>query len=601
TGTFTLSRFNVDFGGRREKDTRDTYRLVGGVQGDFNDDWHYEVALNYGHFKQRGKHLNDLQLFDIEGNFAAYLLAYDAARDASGNIVCRVNADASTTNDVPGCVPINVFGHGAPSQEALDFVNATSRLNQKATQFNAVAYVNGDLSQLFELPGGAPRFVVGAEHRSEKAHLKADPLSASGATFFNAFQEFDPPTMKVNELFGELELPILRDRPFFNELTFTAAGRWSDYKGAGQADSTFAYNLNGTWGPVRDLRLRGNYSKAVRVPTLSDLFFPETQNFASISDPCDANRIGPVGSTREVNCRALGVPVGFVSTFTNSQTAEIISAGNPLLTEETGKSLTLGTVFTPRWVPGLSLSVDYYRIRVANLISVLTANQIVSTCVDLPSIDNQYCNLIFPRQTVDDPTTTQNDVGALQNPALISRGLNFAKQEADGVDFELTYRKNFANGHRLNFRGIATRVLKRNNYVSPTQPDFRDVQLNELGDPKWAANATVVYGIGPLDVRYTVNYIGRMTIGAYENYFGVQDRPPLNADLTRERWYPEVMYHALRANMKIRQGGRERINVYAGVDNVFDTKPPFGLLGTGGGDPYDTVGRYFYAGATVDF
>lgn len=600
TGTFPVSRFNVDFGGRSELVTRDTYRAVVGIDGDFNEDWNYQIAVSYGRLDVHQDELNDLVLTDADGNFDGYLLAFDAVRNAGGQIVCRVNQVTVTR---PDCVPINVFGVGRPSQAALDFVNTTSFVDQRATQTNAVAYVNGDLSQLFELPGGPIRFVIGGEYRRETVFLQADPLStgdnaAGGGTFFNAFHLWDPPAFKVLEAFGEIEIPLLRDLPFAQELTVTAAARYSDYNTS--AGNTFSYNINGTWAPVRDIRFRANYSKSVRVPTLSDLTFPATQNFNFVADPCDAGRINGGSGTRAANCAALGVPPGFVSTFANTQTIEIISSGNPFLTEETGRSLTLGTVITPRWVPGLSITVDYYRIRVQNLIAVLSAQTILNQCVDLPTINNQFCQLIFARQTVDNPATIENDIGALQNPALISAGVNFARQKADGIDIEVSYRRTFENGHRLNIRGIATYVIRRDNYVDPLNPAIQNRQLSELGDPQWSANLSLSYGMGPVDFRYTMNYIGPMTIGAYEQYFqipGDANNTPTNVDANGFVWYPDVLYHAARISYRV----NERFQFYAGVDNIFDTPPPLGVFGTGAGDPFDPIGRYFYAGATIDF
>src|SRR5258705_152072 len=132
---------------------------------------------------------------------------------------------------------------------------------------------------------------------------------------------------------------------------------------------------------------------------------------------------------RPVNCLAAGVPVGFVNTPARTQTLEIVSSGNPFLQEETGKSLTLGGVLTPRWVPGLSISVDYYRIRVKNLIATLGGQTILNQCFDLPQ-PNQFCALLFPR----------NPDSTFPSPTLISAGANFAKQEAAGTDMELAYR-----------------------------------------------------------------------------------------------------------------------------------------------------------------
>lgn len=608
TETIPMARFNVDFRPRQELVDRDTFRFVGGVRGDFNDDWNYEIAVNYGKVKIKQTEKNDLHIFNIDenGNFLGlgpFLNAVDAVRDPNtGNIVCRINSSdplqnpAGSADDDSACIPINMFGFGAPSAAALDYINRTSFVTSDATEFDVTAFVGGDSSQLFELPGGPIRFVLGGEYRRETAFLEADPVSANFGTFFNAFATFDPPALEVLEGFGEIEFPILRDVSFAKELTLTAAGRVSDYnKGAGSAGTTFAWNINGTWAPVSDIRFRANYSKSVRVPTLSDLFTPAGQNFGFVQDPCDVLFIDN-GPNRAANCAALGVPVGFVNTVARSQTIEFLSGGNPDLQEETGKSFTFGGVLTPRWVPGLSLTVDYYKITVDDLIAVLSAQTILNQCVDLSDIDNQFCSLIFPRQT-DNPATPENEAGLLQSPALLSSGVNFAKFVARGIDFELAYRRNFANGHRLNFRGIATRVLERSNFTDPTDPSFEDQVLMELGDPKWAANATITYGIGRFDLRYTVNYIGKATIGAFENYFSVQGRDPVNPDFTEERFYPDAFYHSIRLNAEV----ADKLNFYVGVDNLFDKKPPLGLLGTAGGDPYDTVGRFLYAGAQVEF
>ena len=588
TQTIPFGRFNTDFGGRRELVTRDTYRIVAGFRGNFNDDWNYEVSFNYGHVKIHQDELNDLVITDENGNLAGFSLAYDPVL-VGGVPTCR---DPFTLTIVSGCTPINLFGNGSPSAAALDYVNTTSFVNQRASEYNAVAYVNGDLSQLFELPGGPVRFVLGGEWRRETAFLKADPLSAAGGTFFNAFSTFDPPALNVVEGFGEVEIPLLRDLPFAQELTLTAAGRYSHYNSAaGSVGNTFSYNLNGTWAPVRDIRFRANYSKSVRVPTLSDLFTVASQNFAFIADPCDVNNIGNGTANRPINCAADGVPAGFINAVARSQSTGFFSAGNPDLTEETGKSLTIGTVITPRWIPGLSLTVDYYRIRVDNLIATLSAQTILNQCYDLAR-PNQYCSLLNPR----------NADFTFANPALTSAGVNFAQFKADGIDMELSYRRTFANGHRLNFRAIATYVIRRDNFTSPTDPTFRDRILGELGDPQWSANVNITYGIGPWDLRWSMNYVGKQTIGAYESYFGIDGRPPQNADLTAEVWYPSVLYHAARLSYRV----NERFQFYGGIDNIFDNSPrilrnTFGSTGTAGGSSWDYIGRYFYAGAVVDF
>jgi outer membrane receptor protein involved in Fe transport len=602
TEALPLGRFNVDFGGRRQLVERETYRVVAGVGGEFNDDWSYELSANYGRFEQRVDAENDLQIFQTEfgGAEGPFLKAIDSVRLPNGQIVCRVNADAITTNDDPACVPLNPFGQGAPSAAALDYVQRTSELDGNASQFNVLGFVGGDSSQLFEFPGGPARFVVGGEYRREEAFQSADALSSAGATFFNAFQVFDPPPFEVIEAFGELELPLLRDVPFAHELSVTGAARYSDYNT--NAGTTFSWNVNGTWAPIRDLRFRANFSRAVRVPTLGDLFTPETQSFAFLGDPCDVQNLngGTNPAVRQANCAAAGIPANFVNLPARSQTTEIAVSGNPNLSEENSDSYTIGAVFTPSFAPGLSFTVDYYSIELKNRIETVAAQTVLSQCFDLPQ-PNEFCALVFRRGGADDPATGdgQFEQFFFAAPGVLSSGVNFARGEAEGIDFEIAYRRRFDSGLRLEARGVATYVIERNDFISPVNPAIATRNLDNLGDQQWSANFTALLGSGPFDLRYSFNFIGETYTAPATFFESFQGRPATNTDARtpNERMYPDTFYHNLRLAIR----ADERFQFYMGVDNVFDTQPPFGLLGTGGGDPFDPIGRYFYAGATIDF
>ena len=616
TGTIPLSRYNADWGGRVEQDHRTTYRIVGGFEGDFNGDWHYEVSANYGHFKSDNVEQNDLLLFDENGNPAGFTLAIDAVRDGSGNIVCRVNADADPTNDAPGCVALNPFGFGRADPAAIAFSNTTSHLYSSASELDLQAFMSGSSSRWFELPGGPIGFSAGLEYRRETAHQIADPVSASGGTFFNAFDEFDPPAFDVKEVFAELEAPILRDRPFFHELTLSGAARYSDYNTA--ANHTFAWNANLVWSPVRDLRLRGNLSRSVRVPTLGDLYSPASQNFEFLDDPCDQNNINN-NPNFAANCAALGVPTTVTSSnspcfsdtpgqgtgpvdspFHNcvavQQNILITSSGNPDLKEEVGKSLTLGGVLTPRFIPGFSLSVDYFSIKVSNLIATLSGQQILNQCFGSSAgINNQYCQLLFPR----------DQFGLFPQPALLSGGVNFAKQTSRGIDIDMTYRKNFANGHHIDLRGIGTYTLERTNFTDPQFPKVGDRQLGELGDPVFSGTLIAGYGFGPFDLRWTARYIGSMTDWSWEDTHAFApacdpisgECPPFNADVADRINTGSVLYNDVKLTFAL----KKKYEFYLGVDNLFDKQPPLRLTGAGAGSGiYNGIGRFFYAGFTVD-
>jgi outer membrane receptor protein involved in Fe transport len=608
-GTFALNRFNVDWGGRAEINTRETYRFVAGVEGDFNDDWHYEVAVNYGHFKSDNSEHNNLYYTDVNGNPDGFALAVDAVRNAAGDIVCRVN---QTTVTRPDCVPINLFGYGAASQAALDFVNTTSHIFSHASELDITAYVSGDLSQLFELPGGPVGFSIGAEYRRETAFTTADPLSQAGGTFFNIFPTFDPPAFEVKEIYGELSVPLLRDMPFAHELTISGAARYSDYNTA--ANHAFAWNANAIWAPVRDVRFRANYSRSVRVPTLNDLFAPASETFDFLDDPCDISNINT--GNHAAQCAAFGIPtttlpgspcIGainpvtglpiqagdpFLNCVTNGVGGSNIAdtqAGNPNLREEVGRSITLGMVVRPRVIPGLSLSVDYFDIKVTNLIAVLGAQQILSQCFNATDINNQFCQLLGARDQFGLFPTSG---------AVNASGVNFAKQTSRGIDVDLSYTRAIGANTRVTFRGLATYTLERNNYTDPTDPSIVNRILSEIGDPVFSGSLSAEIEHGPFSFRWNTRYISHMLIFGYEQTHSENGNPPENPDVAAVFHYPAVWYHDLRFEARV----ADRYRFYVGVDNVFNRLPPFGLTGTGaGGAIYSDVGRTFYAGARVDF
>jgi outer membrane receptor protein involved in Fe transport len=590
--TISLNRFNVDFGPRGELHERDTYRIVAGVEGTFNDDWHYDVSANYGHLRTDLDSLNNLLLFDVAdaqaGNFQildGFLLAADAVRNAAGQIVCRVNQVTVTR---PDCVPINLFGEGSPSAAALAFSNTTGHRDESASELDFLATLRGDSSDFFEMPGGPIRFSLGAEYRKEKAHSVWDPTTASGATFLNAIQPFNPPDLTVKEAFAEIEIPIVKDLPFADELTLSGAVRVSDYNTS--AGTIWTYNGAVYYAPIHDVRFRANYSHSVRAPTQSDLFSPQSQNFAFIQDPCDLLFINNGGQPRKDNCAAAGVPLGFVNDPARNFTLSFLDGGNPDLDVEKSNSYTLGVIIEPRFIRGMSLTIDYYNITVKGLIASLTAQTIINSCYDAPSgLNNPFCANVFR-----DPVTHLFE----QPVAVLSSPINFQRQKTSGIDADFAWNKTMENGDRLSLRGIFSYVLERNNFTSPTDPDFANRQLSELGDPQFEFQISAGYRTGPLNLRYQMQYIGRQTIGTYEQQHTFQGRPPTNADAFPRVWYPTVVYHNARVGWNLNR----EFEFYIGVDNITNRLPPLGLTGSGAGSAiFDAIGRFVYGGFKANF
>ena len=607
---FFLNRNNSDFGTRNDNGVRETYRAVVGVEGDIAANTIYDLSVNYGRFESDIDFNNNLV-------YPRARAAIDAVRDGSGNIVCRINVDADPSNDDPNCVPLNPFGFGAPSQAAIDYINEDANIFERAEQFVALGFIGTDSSPLFELPGGPIGLVLGAEYRTETAFSEPDELSASGQTFFNAFSVFDPPKLEVIEGFGEIQLPILSGEQFAEELTLSAQGRISDYNsGAGATGTVETYSLAGVYAPIADIRFRVGYNRAVRAPTPSDLFFPTTENFVFLDDPCDAAFInqGPNPAVRQENCRAAGVPVGFTDPVTGNRSVN--QGGNSLLEAETSNSFTAGVILEPRFLPGFSATIDYYDIEVDAVIANISGNQILNNCFDNTNFpDNQFCDLIAPRE--DDGSLAI--VGALDIAPV-----NFARLTAEGIDFDLRYDRTFDNDDRLFLRFIANYALDRTDFLDIDNPDLPNRQLGELGDPEVAFNFGAAYRTGPFTFSYDLRWVDRQTIGAYENYFPFEGEcprdgfiprtdppqsttctpgeittlPPANPDLTEEVFYPRRAFHDVRLDMLI----DDEFNFYLGVDNVTDKLPPFGLTGeTGDAGVFLPTGRFFYAGFNAEF
>ena len=603
--TFSAFRFNIDFGGRGEDHRRDNYSAVAGVKGTFNGDWKYDISASYGHL---------YTFYQTAGNInrAKYANSINAVRNTAGNIVCGINADAIATNDDPSCVPVNLFGDGQVSQAAIGYFGYTSARTQKANLYDGSAYVAGDLSQLFTLPGGPVAFVIGGEIRRETAFAAFDPFTVTGGTFLNSIPDFRPPALVVKEAFGEISIPIFKDMPFAHELTLDGAGRVSNYN-IGKTGTVYTYNLSGIYAPIRDLKFRVGYARAVRAPTQSDLFAPQSQTFLNgLVDPCGQQNINS-NPNRIKNCAAAGVPTtqtfnGTTEPFSNRPSSGVsgFNGSNPLLNAETSNSLTAGAVFQPQFIPGLTMSVDYYRIEVKNVIFSLGAQTIINQCYDNPGgIANPFCSALFrnPNGTfIGQSDVSHGGTSVSLTPtgaSFISGPFNFAKQITSGIDTDVAYRHNFTNDTSVSIRGIVTHTFIRNNFTDVTDPTFAQRQLSVLGDPEWQGQLSANLIHGAFNFGYRMRYIGKQLVSAnYDTQNPFQGRPATNPDAFPFLYYSPVTYHDFRLDITPK---KSNFNFYVGIDNAFDKLPQYDLQGTEAGNPFSPVGRFLYAGAEIKF
>jgi iron complex outermembrane receptor protein len=584
---FLVSRINYDIGGRNTDTRRRTFRTVLAFDGKFDggfSDIRWDLTYNFGQTKNRFEGSNGL----IPGNFNA---AIDAVRDpASGQIRCRKDVPATwypgyappDPSKLTGetCVPFNLFGE-QNTAEARRYVTFEDVRTHKITQQVATATAAFDTGRFFNLPGGALKFATGIEWRREESQNINDPFVQTGITE-TAAQPNATGGFEVREVFLEAEAPILRDARFAHELTLNAAIRQADYSHAGSAT---AYMVRGTWAPVQDLTFRGTYSKATRAPNITEAFLPATPGFNAIFDPCENASLAE-NANRPANCAALGVK--FQSATDNQFPG--VTSGNQDLRSEKAETFTVGFILQPRFVPGLSLSLDYYDIDIKDAISFLDPQDAAEKCVDGPELAQAYCALI-----VRDPVTRQIT-------SFVSTYLNQAKLETAGYDLQVTYGRDIGDwtsglGPLSRFDGrlagsfTANYIEKLRQFAFQDFPETVDREEGEIGDPRWSFISSLSYAQGPVTVTWESQFI---------------DKVRRDKDLPKERrdrpFVEHVWYHDLIAKYRFHAVGD--MEAYVGVNNIFDKTTPVGLPGNNsiaGGASYDIFGRYVFAGLRARF
>jgi outer membrane receptor protein involved in Fe transport len=376
------------------------------------------------------------------------------------------------------------------------------------------------------------------------------------------------------------------------ELTIHGSGRVADYKGG--AGTVYAYSGDVTWRPVSDLLLRGSYSRSVRAPYIGALFTPQVQNFTPApNDPCAARNLSTGSSTRAANCAAAGRPADY--DFVYNQSLQVLSGGNPNLEAETSDSYTVGGVFTPRFIPGLSISADYYDITVNDVITSVTAQNILNLCYDSPTLQNPFCPL-FQRAGAGGGPKGEQPFRVLEGTLLVS-STNFAKLKTRGIDLNAAYNKRFDWGS-LSMKGIYTHVLQNDQFTNPADPTFKNTIIEELGNPKDAFNISTDVRIGKMTLGHTFRWLGKMYINTFEDYNALNGQPPQNLDYAEIVKYPVVTYHDFRLGYEV----SKKFNIDFGVANAFNKKPPLGLTGIGAGSGiYDNRGRFFFVSAAARY
>ncbi|MFB3105186.1 MAG: TonB-dependent receptor domain-containing protein, partial [Pseudomonadales bacterium] len=294
------------------------------------------------------------------------------------------------------CVPLDIFGINRPSEEAITYIN--KHLTAKTLMKQQVVSANVS-TELFELPAGALGFAGGFEHREEKADFQSGGWAESGLgrsePIKSVLGEYE-----TDEFYGEFYAPLISEDmgiPFLDSASIEGAYRTVDNSFAGRDDT---WTIGGRFAPIQDIEFRGNVTRSVRAPAVTELFLPLSGSFTFADDPCDARHVneGPNPATRRANCISGGGslpgipdPDNFASTVENAS-VEGLTGGNLGLLNEQADSWTVGLILRPRWVENLTIAVDYVEIDIADAIESFTLTQIMASCYDQVSFPNTFCD-----------------------------------------------------------------------------------------------------------------------------------------------------------------------------------------------------------------
>lgn len=557
--SINILRMMTDLGRRIENNTRETTRFVAGLKGTVLEDWDLDASVVRG--KTELERVNGANM--ILDN---YSYALDAIEDDEGNIVCR-----SETARADGCVPVNIMGFGAPSQEAIDYINTVSTGTSEITQtVVSASLANG---AIFELPAGYVGMAFGVEYRKEESET-IEPDNAEG-TFFNALGE-DKGEFDVSEVFAEATIPLVSDLPFVQDLVLDAAVRYADYSTIGDATS---WKLGLDWTVNDQVRLRLTQSEALRAPNIGEIFGAPSQTFYNVDDPCLADNLDDLqnSDTRRANCAALGVPVGFESDY-DSQTLEGLQSGNRDVKGEESTSTTIGLVYQPDFIENAVLTVDYWKIELEDAISTIASQEILDRCVDSTSgISNQYCDLIT-RDTNSEITLIQNSV------------LNVSGQEASGIDFELAYDFDALEGS-FKTRLIGTYLIERKEFPFQDEPEEFIEYAGTTGEAQWQANINIEYSYERFYTSLSTRYIDEVSLYTEQE---LEDNPNPNSLMSFGTY--------IISDVTVGYNFDNGMGIKLGVDNVFNRDLPYGTRGTGSGSAsYDNIGRFGYVNLSYDF
>jgi outer membrane receptor protein involved in Fe transport len=592
-GFAQILRRNVEGGGRQDDLQHTSFRTVAGMRGDLSDIWSYDVYYQFARTNFAQTYSNDFSVTRLTRS----LDVIDNPNTPGVDPVCRSVLDGTD----PNCVPYDIFATGQVNPAALAYLQVPLLSRGIVQQQVASASMTGNLGQWGVQSPWATNGVgvaFGLEYRKDSLEFIPDVSfqtgdgAGQGAATLPVFGEYD-----VREAFAEIRIPIVEDN-FFHLLAIEGGYRYSDYGLSGRSVSTDTYKLALDFAPVRDIRFRGAYNRAVRAPNVQELFAPQRVVLNGSTDPCS----GFVITAADTGCIAQGLSIGQNVAPNPAAQYNGLVGGNTNLNPEIADTITLGVVFQPRFIPRLAITVDVFDIQIDGAIQGIGQDTILQICTD--SADPFFCSLI---NRDGSGSLWRTGAGFVQDLSQNIGGIS-----TRGIDVSASYSMELGGFGGLAFSFVGTWLdeLISDSGIDPDGPTDGIINCagfygNQCGtpNPKWRHTA-----------RINWTHPDGYGISARWRHFGSVDVDDLSADpdLAGPNTQPghatlgQQNYFDLTLTARIGDHYAFRL----GVNNILDRDPP--TTGSQNCPPgpcngntwsqvYDSLGRYIFAGVTLDF
>lgn len=592
--TVDLGRRFVEAGGRQDDRRHTSYRGVIGFTGDIDYDWTYDIYAQYGTTLLAETYYNDMSLVRIGRSLQVVNngpdLILGTADDAP---ICKSVVDGTD----PSCVPANVFQLGQLSPAAVGYL-ATPGFQRGRTEETIVsASMNGSLGVASPWAATEIALAIGGEYRLEELDHQVDvafstgDLSGQGGPTPSVGGHYD-----VWEAFGEIQIPLVEDAPWAKLLEINAGYRISDYDSVG---ITHTYKYGGSWSPTDDVRFRGTFQRAVRAPNLVELFTPTTRGLIGGNDPCASTTTGPA-AYNAAQCANTGLNAAQYALLSApgglfqcpADQCGGLFGGNTALKPEESDTISFGAVFTPTFLPGLSVAVDYFDIVIDSKIDTIPSETIIDEC----ALNNNafFCGLI----------NRAPGLGVLFGTGNVDqRNINTGSDSTSGVDVDASYRFDLTDvflgengGMLVNFVGTWTESYEIISTPGGTPVECAGLYGNECGLPRaeWRHKMRATWTT-PWDIELSGQwrYIGEVDLLGTDAVQGI---------------LPSFDYFDLQLGWSF----SDNMELRAGVNNIGDVDPPIvhGVVAGFAGGPfnantypviYDSVGRDAFVSVTTRF